>query len=156
MRTIYFAGGCFWGAQGFFSQLNGVLNTVVGYANGATQNPTYEEVCTGSTGFAEAVMVNYDENIISTGELLEKYFSIIDPTLLNRQAGDIGPQYRTGIYYIEGADIKKILLCRDKQSKLYSKPIYTEILPLDSFYEAEEYHQDYLKKNPNGYCHIKF
>ncbi len=156
MKTIYLAGGCFWGIEEFFSRLDNILNTEVGYANGNTENPSYEEVCKDNTGFAETVKVEYDENKISLEFLLEKFFSVIDPTSLNQQAGDVGSQYRTGIYYIDVDDMKKILLFREKQAKLYQKPIVTEVLPLGNYYKAEEYHQKYLKKNPGGYCHIKF
>ena len=99
-------------------------------------------------------MLEFDETIISLEELLDKFWSIIDPTIKNRQGNDIGSQYRTGIYYLDKGDLSQILESRDKQQALYNKPIVTEIQALGSFYEAEEYHQAYLKKNPNGYCHI--
>ncbi|MDI3312080.1 MAG: peptide-methionine (S)-S-oxide reductase MsrA, partial [Thermoanaerobacterium sp.] len=124
------------------------------YANGNKENPTYEEVCTNTTGFAEACYVKYDENIISLEDLLRSYWKIVNPTLKNRQGNDIGTQYRTGIYYINDDDFNAILRSKEEEQKKYEKPIVTEIEPLKNFYDAEEYHQKYLKKNPNGYCHI--
>lgn len=154
IKKIYLAGGCFWGVEAFFSKLPGIIYTSAGYANGKTQNPTYEEVCTGKTGFAETVLIEYDNNIISLSDLLKHYFDIIDPTTLNRQAHDIGSQYRTGIYYIDEDDRDIIEDEIKKESKKYDKPIVTEVKKLENFYEAEEYHQKYLDKNPHGYCHI--
>src|SRR5690554_747847 len=136
------------------SRIDGVLDTEVGYVNGSKENPTYEEVCTGTTGHAETTYVKYDENKISLEELLNRFWNIIDPTVLNRQGPDIGNQYRTGIYYIDENDLEIINKTLEEQKTKYIKPIVTEILPLKSFYKAEEYHQDYLKKNPGGYCHI--
>ncbi len=154
MKTIYLAGGCFWGVQEYFSRIDGVESTISGYANGNTENPTYEDVCTGITGFAETVKVDYDENIVSLEYLLEKFFRIINPTLLNRQGGDIGNQYRTGIYYVNQEDLTTIEKVFKEEEKKYEDKIVTEVLELKNFYEAEEYHQDYLKKNPGGYCHV--
>lgn len=154
MKEIYFAGGCFWGVEEYFSRVNGVIETKVGYANGIKENPTYEEVCTGTTKHAETVYVRYDESVITLEELLQKFFNIIDPTLLNRQGGDIGNQYRTGVYYVDEEDKNKIAKYMDEVQKNYTEKIVTELLPLKCFYLAEDYHQKYLKKNPNGYCHI--
>lgn len=154
MKEIYFAGGCFWGVEEYMSRIKGVIDTEVGHANGTKENPTYQEVCTGTTGHAETVQVKYDENVISLEELLNKFWNIIDPTLLNRQGADIGNQYRTGIYYVDEEDLEVINKTLEEQKKKYTKPIVTEIMPLKCFYRAEEYHQDYLKKNPGGYCHI--
>jgi peptide-methionine (S)-S-oxide reductase len=154
MKKIVLAGGCFWGVEEYFSRLPGLVSTRVGYANGHTKNPSYQEVCTGTTGHVEACLLEFDETIISLEDLLDKFWSIIDPTIKNRQGNDIGSQYRTGIYYLDKGDLSQILESRDKQQALYNKPIVTEIQALGSFYEAEEYHQAYLKKNPNGYCHI--
>ncbi|NLN14958.1 MAG: peptide-methionine (S)-S-oxide reductase MsrA [Tissierellia bacterium] len=154
MKEIYLAGGCFWGVEEYMSRLEGVVDTEVGYANGHKENPSYEEVCTGITGHAETTYVKYDENIISLEELLNKFWKIIDPTLLNRQGPDIGHQYRTGIYYVDEGDLPIIMKTLKEQEKKYHKPIVTEVEPLRVFYPAEEYHQDYLKKNPDGYCHI--
>ena len=136
------------------SRINGVVDTKVGYANGNKSNPTYEEVCTGTTGHSETTYVKYDEDIISLEEILNRFWRIIDPTMLNRQGGDIGNQYRTGIYYLDENDLTIINKSLEEQKTKYDKLIVTEIIPLKIFYEAEEYHQNYLKKNPGGYCHI--
>ena len=156
MKDIVFAGGCFWGVEEYMSRIEGVVDTEVGYANGIKANPSYEEVCTGTTGHAESCYVKFDENKITLEELLHRFWKIIDPTLVNRQAGDTGEQYRTGIYYIDEKDLPIILKTLEEEKNKYEKPIVTEIEPLKCFYDAEEYHQKYLKKNPNGYCHIKF
>lgn len=156
MKTICFAGGCFWGVEEFFSRIKGVVATKVGYANGHKENPTYEEVCRNNTGHAEACLVEYDPEQISLANLLYRFWSIIDPTLVDQQGPDIGNQYRTGIYYLDEADLPTIIESRDQEQKRYDKPIVTEIEPLRCFWDAEEYHQKYLKKNPGGYCHIKF
>ncbi len=136
------------------SRIEGVIDTEVGYANGKTENPTYEEVCTGTTGHVETTYIKFDENIISLKNLLNRFWKIIDPTLINRQGPDIGSQYRTGIYYIDDEDLEIINITLEEQKLKYNKSIVTEIMKLKSFYRAEEYHQDYLKKNPGGYCHI--
>lgn len=154
MNEIYFAGGCFWGVEEYLSRIDGVVETKVGYANGTKENPTYEEVCTGTTRHAETVYIRYDESVITLEELLQKFFNIIDPTSLNRQGGDIGNQYRTGVYYVNEKDKNIIAKYMEEVQKNYKEKIVTELLPLSSFYLAEEYHQKYLKKNPNGYCHI--
>ncbi len=154
MKEIYLAGGCFWGVEAYMSRINGVIETSVGYANGKTENPTYEKVCTGVTRHVETTYVKYDENIISLEEILNKFWGIINPTLLNRQGGDIGNQYRTGIYYIDEKDLKVINKTYKEEEEKFNRPIVTEVMPLKVYYEAEEYHQDYLKKNPSGYCHI--
>lgn len=154
MKEIYLAGGCFWGVEEYFSRIEGVVDTDVGYANGRRENPSYEQVCTGTTGHAETTYVKYDEKAVSLEFLLEKFFKIIDPTLLNRQGGDIGNQYRTGIYYVDEEDIPVIQKKMEEVRDQYREPIVTEMEPLSSYYSAEEYHQDYLKKNPGGYCHV--
>lgn len=154
MKEIVLAGGCFWGVEEYFSRVDGILKTEVGYANGDTENPDYEQVCRGITGYAEAVRLEFDEKLISLSQVLGKFFKIIDPTLLNRQGPDIGHQYRTGIYYIDEDDRGLIDFDINELQKHYERPIVTEVEPLKNFYRAEEYHQDYLKKNPGGYCHI--
>lgn len=154
MKEIYLAGGCFWGVEEYFSRIEGVIDTDVGYANGKTENPTYKQVCTGITGHAETAYIKYDETKISLEELLDRFFRIIDPTLLNRQGGDIGNQYRTGIYYSDAEDITTIQELIENKQKDYTKKIVTEVLPIEKYFSAEEYHQDYLKKNPGGYCHV--
>ncbi len=155
MKKIVFAGGCFWGIEAYFKRIDGVVATEVGYANGNVENPDYKMVCRGGTGFAEACMLEYDESRLSLEALLDAFWKVIDPTVVNRQGPDIGSQYRTGIYYLDTEDLDTILKSRDLEQKKYSKKIVTEIQPLRNFYEAEEYHQDYLDKNPGGYCHIK-
>lgn len=155
MKKIVLAGGCFWGVEEFLSRINGVVNTEVGYANGRTENPTYEDVCYKNTYFAEVCLIEYNDNILSLENLLKEYWSIVDPTTLNKQGPDVGSQYRTGIYYFDESDVETILKSKDENQKNYSKKIVTEISPVINYYKAEEYHQKYLKKNPNGYCHIK-
>jgi len=154
MKSIVIAGGCFWGVEAYFSQLGGVLNTEVGYANGKTENPTYEAVCSHLTEHAEVCKMEYDPSVISLEELLERFFRIVDPTSWNRQGPDIGDQYRNGIYYTDEEDESVIRAYIDSKRPQYEDPIVTEIEPIKSYYKAEEYHQNYLKKNPNGYCHI--
>lgn len=154
MKEIYLAGGCFWGVEEYMSRIEGVVDTEVGYANGNMNNPSYEHVCTGTTGHAETTYIKFNEKIIPLEALLNRFWKIIDPTLLNRQGGDIGNQYRTGIYYVDKKDLPIINKTLNEQKVKYEKEIVTEIMPLSVFFTAEEYHQDYLKKNPGGYCHI--
>ncbi len=153
MKSLVFAGGCFWGVEAYFQQIEGVVFTEVGYANGDTVSPTYKDVCNGS-GHTEAVMVMYNSEIINTKRLVELFLDIIDPTSFNKQGNDVGIQYRTGIYYENNAQfsiIEKIIFDLEAKSE---KDIVVEVKPIKNFYRAEEYHQDYLEKNPNGYCHI--
>jgi peptide-methionine (S)-S-oxide reductase len=153
-KVIFLAGGCFWGTEKYLDSLKGIIETNVGYANGNTQNPTYEEVCHHNTGHAETVKVVYDPNVISLSFILNMYYDVINPTSINKQGGDTGTQYRTGIYYTDVVDLELINeSIRELQTK-YDKPIAIEVLPLSNYYIAEEYHQKYLDKNPNGYCHI--
>ena len=153
-KVIYLAGGCFWGAEKYLSQIKGVLKTEVGYANGKTANPSYEEVCHKNTGHAETVKVLYDPGKLRLAFLLDLFYESIDPTTVNRQGGDRGTQYRTGIYYVDAADREVIEKSIAELQKRFKKPIAIEVLPLSNYYTAEEYHQKYLDKNPNGYCHI--
>ncbi len=153
MLTIYLAGGCFWGLQKFIDVTPGVLETTVGYANGSTEAPTYKEVCGGS-GHAETVKVIYDPAIISTEALLERYFEVIDPFSVNRQGEDHGVQYRTGIYYDDSAQEAAVKAFAAAKDRALGGRMKVEILPLAGFWPAEEYHQKYLDKKPNGYCHI--
>ena len=153
--NLYFAGGCFWGTEHFFKQIRGVISTEVGYANGTLQHaPSYEEVCSGNTGFAETVKIVYNPQVVDLKLLLELYFKTIDPTSLNKQGNDVGDQYRTGIYYTDAGVKTTIDEAIAALAKNYKKPIVVEVSPLQNFYKAEEYHQDYLDKNPRGYCHI--
>lgn len=154
MKEIYFAGGCFWGTEHFFSLVHGVMTTEAGYADSRVASPSYREVCTGTTGAAETVKVVYDPDSVSLPFLIELYFKTIDPTVLNRQGNDVGTQYRTGIYYTDAADRTVIDEVIDRERMLYRQSIVVEVKPLDNYYAAEDYHQQYLLKNPTGYCHI--
>ena len=153
MKTIYLAGGCFWGMQKFLDQFGGVLNTEVGYANGPDRAPSYEEVCHDS-GHAETVRIDYDPTLITLSRLLEYYFMVIDPLSVNRQGGDRGIQYRTGIYYTDEAQRLEIEAVYQAEEKKAGSKLAVELAPLRNFFPAEEYHQKYLDKNPGGYCHI--
>lgn len=154
MKSIVIAGGCFWGVEAYMSKINGIYETKVGYANGTKNNPTYNEVCAGNTGHTEACLINYDECIVSLEKILNKFWGIIDPTVINRQGPDVGSQYRSGIYYSDDKDLDIILKTKNEAQSRYDKPIVTEVQKLACFYDAEEYHQKYLQKNPGGYCHI--
>lgn len=154
VAEIYLAGGCFWGVEEYMSRIDGVIDVTSGYANGNTSNPSYEDVLYKKTGHAETVHVTYDASVVSLSDLLTYYFKVVDPTSLNKQGNDRGSQYRSGIYYVSESDITVIEKAIEKESTKYSDPIVVEVEPLKNYYLAEEYHQDYLKKNPNGYCHI--
>lgn len=151
---IYLAGGCFWGSEKYLSLINGIVETEVGYANGETENPTYEQVCRNNAGHAETVKVIYDSNKISLEKILELYYDIIDPLAINRQGNDVGVQYRTGIYYTDETDRIIIQKSINQLAERYNKPIAIEVKPLLNYCAAEDYHQKYLDKNPRGYCHI--
>ena len=153
-KEIYLAGGCFWGAEHYFKQMAGVEQTEVGFANGHTENPTYKEVYTDTTGYAETVRIAYDEEVIDLEFLIKMFMKAIDPTSLNKQGEDEGTRYRTGIYYTDDADLPTIVRVLEDEQRQYADPIVVEIEPLKNFYPAEEYHQDYLDKNPAGYCHL--
>lgn len=154
-KEIYLAGGCFWGTEKYLSKIHGVLETQVGYANGKTQNPTYQDVCQKHTGHAETVRVVYDADVISLAFLLDLFYESIDPTSKNRQGNDRGSQYRTGIYYTDEADKASIKQSIERLQKRHDKRIAIEVEPLVNYYAAEEYHQKYLDKHPGGYCHIE-
>ena len=154
MKTIYLAGGCFWGLEKYLSLIPGVAATSVGYANGHTENPSYEEVCHDDTGHAETVKVEYDPSKISLTFLLGLFYNAIDPTSLNRQGDDIGTQYRTGVYFVDEANRDLILGSIALLQERCDKPVVIEVGPLMHIYPAEEYHQMYLDKTPGGYCHI--
>ena len=153
MKTIYLAGGCFWGMQKFFDQFDGVIYTEVGYANGPDTAPGYKDVCAGS-GHAETLRIDYDPSVITLTKLLEYYFTVIDPLSVNRQGNDSGIQYRTGIYYTEDRQLPEIREVWGSEEKKAGAPLAVELSPLLNFFCAEEYHQKYLDKNPGGYCHI--
>ena len=153
MKTIYLAGGCFWGVERYFSLVKGVVTTKVGYANGTKDNPKYEDLKRGLDDASETVKIDYDEKVVSLEKLLELYLRVINPYSVNKQGEDEGVQYRTGIYYIDNSDRQVILNYLSSVGLVDHK---IEILPLKKFFDAEEYHQKYLEKNPTGYCHINF
>jgi peptide methionine sulfoxide reductase msrA/msrB len=154
IREIYFAGGCFWGTEHLFQLVRGVVETEVGYANGKIKNPTYEQVISHTTGFAEAVKVKYDADQVNLPLLIDLFFKSIDPTTIDRQGNDIGDNYRSGIYSMDPETENIVKTEVAKLAKNYSQPVVVETIPLINFYKAEDYHQDYLDKNPGGYCHI--
>lgn len=153
-KTIYLAGGCFWGTEHFMQQIPGVISTEVGYANSNVPNPSYREVCTGRTGAAETVKVTYNPDEVTLPFLLNLYYKTIDPTSLNKQGNDRGTQYRTGIYYTEESEAPVVAESLEALQARYNRPLAIEAGPLRNFYPAEDYHQDYLNENPGGYCHI--
>ena len=155
-RTIYLAGGCFWGLEHLMSRLDGVIDAESGYANGKSKEMAdYRTVCTGTTGFRECVKVKYDEERMTLDRILFAYFSVVHPEQRNRQGNDVGEQYQSGIYYIDEYS-KEIVERIVELEKTRHRRFFTEVKPLENFYPAEEYHQDYLDKNPDGYCHIPF
>ena len=151
-KVIYLAGGCFWGLEAYMQKLNGVEDAISGYANGKTENPSYYDLKT--SGHAETVKVIYNPEIISLEDILAHYLRVVNPVSINKQGNDVGTQYRTGIYYTDEAEKAIIENVLAKEQTKHDKPIAIEVEPLRHFYEAEEYHQDYLEKNPGGYCHI--
>lgn len=153
-QEIYFAGGCFWGVEKYFSLVAGVAETQVGYANGRTVSPSYEEVCTQNTGHAEVVKVVYDPDAVPLTALVDLFFEVIDPTSVNRQGNDVGSQYRTGIYYVNEEDLPVLQRAVQNLQLKYEKPIAVEVARLANYAPAEAYHQKYLQKHPDGYCHI--
>jgi len=153
-RKIYFAGGCFWGVEAYFEKIDGVEDAISGYANGTIEKPSYAEVMSGTTQFVETVEVTYDANVVSLERLIIHFFKIIDPTSLNKQGNDVGNQYRAGIYYVHDNDYVTIHTLLNLEQLKWNKALVVENEALLNFYPAEDYHQDYLKKNPNGYCHV--
>lgn len=150
------AAGCFWGVEHILKEINGVLETTVGYTGGSSKNPTYEDICRGNTGHAEAVEVVFDPSKISYEEILDYFFRLHDPTTKNRQGNDVGTQYRSAIFYHSEEQKQISLKAKEALNKSgkWERPVVTEIVPASTFYSAEEYHQDYLQKNPGGYhCH---
>lgn len=152
IKEIYLAGGCFWGMEGYFQQLSGILETKVGYSNGNTKDTDYSKI--KKTDHAEVIYLKYDNNLISFNHILKHYFRIIDPVSVNKQGGDIGRQYRTGIYYLDKNTANEAKEYIKELQKKYSKPIAVEVEEVVNYVDAEEYHQKYLDKNPSGYCHI--
>ena len=153
-KEIYLAAGCFWGAEHYLKQIRGVVFTQTGFANGHTEHPSYKEVYTDTTGYAETVLVRFDDEILPLRLLIELYFQSIDPTSLNKQGEDEGTRYRTGIYYTSPDDLPVIQAVYDAEAAKHDKPLCVELLPLQNYWPAEDYHQDYLEKNPAGYCHL--
>jgi peptide-methionine (S)-S-oxide reductase len=156
MEQIIFAAGCFWGVQFYFDQVPGVVSTTVGYTGGATENPTYEEVCTHTTGHAEAVLVEYDTTKVSTETLLKQFFRMHDPTTLNRQGPDVGDSYRSAIFYVTDEQKKLAEKALKEAQPNFKDPIVTQIEEAGPFYRAEEYHQKYTEKTGRGMCHIPY
>lgn len=156
LKDIWFAGGCFWGVEAYMARVYGVYDVTSGYANGTTDNPTYKEVLYKNTGHAETVHVQYDPERIDLESIVSQFFMIIDPTLLNQQGNDKGTMYRTAVFYEDPAERDIIDGVAAAEAERYDQPIVTEIEPLEHYYLAEDYHQDYLEKNPDGYCHIEF
>lgn len=156
IKTIYLAGGCFWGVSEYYSRIDGVVSSKSGYANSKVENPSYKEVKTGNTGAAETVEVVYDTDRVTLETLLTQFFKIIDPVAVNHQGEDFGTQYRTGIFYTDESDLATIGKVVDYEQRKYEEKFALEIKTLENFFEAEDYHQDYLKKNPDGYCHVDF
>ncbi|MDE7273438.1 MAG: peptide-methionine (S)-S-oxide reductase MsrA [Lachnospiraceae bacterium] len=155
-KEIYLAGGCYWGVEKYVSQIKGVISTRVGFANGNTTDPTYEQVKCGNTGHAETVKVVYDSRKLPLKVLLKLFYMIIDPTLQDQQGGDIGHQYRTGIYYTSDEDAAVVQNSLQELQQQTEGTVLVEACLLQHFYDAEEYHQNYLDKNPGGYCHVPF
>ena len=151
-KEIYLAGGCFWGVEAYFNRINGVVYTNVGYANGETDTTDYYSI--EDTGHAETIYLVYDPEILELEQILTYFYGIIEPTSVNRQGNDVGVQYRTGIYYVDHADLEVINRVTEMEQADHSKPIATEIEKLENYVLGEDYHQDYLYKNPNGYCHV--
>ena len=150
-KIIYIAGGCFWGVEMYYKKLKGILDTEVGYANGDKENPTYEEVKHHLASHAETLKLKYDDSIISLEKILEHFLRFVDPYSIDKQGEDMGHQYRSGIYY---TDEKEKDIIKKYFNNVLEPNYKIEVLPLLNFYNAEEYHQDYLDKNPNGYCHV--
>ncbi len=155
-QKALFAAGCFWGVQFYFDQVPGVLRTTVGYTGGHTENPTYDEVCTHTTGHAEAVLIEYDADKVIYEDLLRHFFRMHDPTQLNRQGPDIGDSYRTAIFYFDDTQKRAAEKARTVAGGHTKQPIVTEITPAGPFYEAEPYHQKYSERTGIGMCHIPY
>jgi len=153
MKTIILAGGCFWGVEAYYSRLKGVVDSEVGYTDAPGENPSYREVCAGS-GHAEACRIVYDEAVLPLAKVLEHFFRIVDPTQKDAQGHDRGVQYRNGIYYVDPSDRAEIEAAVAAVAARHRRPIHTYVRAAAPFYAAEDYHQDYLFKNPGGYCHV--
>jgi methionine-S-sulfoxide reductase len=156
MEKAIFAAGCFWGVQFYFDQVPGVTKTTVGYTGGHTENPTYEEVCSHTTGHAEAVLVEFDPEKVSYQTLLGQFFRMHDPTQLNRQGPDIGDSYRSAIFYFDESQKEQAEAAKKRTAEHFDEPIATQIEPASKFYEAEEYHQKFTERTGRGMCHIPY
>lgn len=156
VETAIFAAGCFWGVQAYFDQVPGVLKTEVGYTGGAVANPTYEQVCTHTTGHAEATKITFDAQVVSFRDLVRQFFRMHDPTQLNRQGPDVGDNYRSAIFYTSPAQNHQAQAVITMVQKDFSKPIVTELTQAAEFYPAEEYHQKYFEKTGMGACHVPY
>ncbi len=157
LEVTTLAGGCFWCLEAVFDELNGVTDVVSGYAGGAKPNPSYEQVCGGQTGHAEVVQVTFDSDVVSFRQLLEVFFTIHDPTTLNRQGADVGTQYRSAVFYHspEQKVTTEAVIATLEANHLWDNPIVTQVVPLDKFYAAEAYHQEYFRQHPDqGYCRV--
>ena len=155
LETATFGSGCFWCTEAIFERVNGVIAVVSGYSGGTVEDPSYKEVCDGTTGHAECTQITFDSSVISYDELLEIFWKTLDPTTLNKQGNDVGTQYRSVIFYHNDAQKQKAEFYKNKliEEKIWDKPIVTEITKFDKFYPAEDYHQEYYDNNPNqGYC----
>jgi peptide-methionine (S)-S-oxide reductase len=155
VQTIALGGGCFWCTEAVYVKVRGVTDVESGYSNGQVKNPSYEAVCTGTTGHAEVVKLEYDPSQVTTRQILEIFFTVHDPTQLNRQGNDTGTQYRSGIYYTtpEQKQCAEDIIAEMVRDKIWDKPIVTEVVPLENYWPAEAYHQDFFEKNPyQGYC----
>lgn len=155
-KKAIFAAGCFWGVQFYFDQVPGVTKTTVGYTGGHTKNPSYEEVCTHTTGHAEAVLIEFDPKKVSYKTLLKQFFRMHDPTQLNRQGPDIGDSYRSAIFYFDDTQKKLAEEAKEEAQPKLNKPIVTQIAPAGEFYQAEDYHQKFTEKTGRGMCHIPY
>lgn len=156
INKALFAAGCFWGVQYYFDQVPGVIKTTVGYSGGHTENPTYEQVCTHTTGHAEVLLIEFDPNITNYETLCKQFFRMHNPTELNRQGPDIGDSYRSAIFYFDDSQ-KTIAESSAKLAQInFSKPIVTQIAPAGPFYEAEDYHQKYAERTGRGMCHVDY
>jgi methionine-S-sulfoxide reductase len=156
MNQAIFAAGCFWGVQFYFDQVPGVTKTVVGYTGGHTENPTYEEVCTHTTGHAEAVLLDFDQKQVSYEALVMQFFRMHDPTQLNRQGPDVGDSYRSAIFYFDEKQHEIAEKVKETSATKFKEPIVTQILPAGKFYEAEDYHQKFTERTGRGMCHVPY
>lgn len=156
VEKALFAAGCFWGVQYYFDQVPGVVKTTVGYTGGHTENPTYDDVVTHTTGHAESVLIEFDPEKVSYETLVKQFFRMHDPTQLNRQGPDIGDQYRSAIFYFDQEQRKDAIQIRNKVQKEKDKPVVTQIEPVGKFYEAEAYHQKFTERTGLGMCHVPY